>query len=337
MKKMFCLSLLAWMLVCLPCAPALAQTTGIAMDGKVYTFTGDEGTYQADGKTFVIGADAVIVQEPGVPDRVLELVHTESTEIAQDEPHSDVWQAEEESTVICEGTANYETSEAIVAYEQCSYADSETDEAWAKRFEPYAQYGLCCEPDGRMLIYRGQRVRSFTDSYSMSGGVCTIVEFSDDQGVVDIQAERDQTRPIRHSDGSFSPEGLLTGIRVLTEEESAERSKGVRTPQMAVTSDGEMSLAEKQAFFAPYATFGLSYDAASDEVYFQGQRVRRFLDIRQSNGEPLNSGRFHGCMTSIGYSDDDWGEVDVKAIRDYAKPDANGDGALVGMIAERVR
>ena len=65
MKKVFCVSLLALMLVCLLCASALAQTTGIAMDGKVYTFTGGEGTYQADGKTFIIGVESVVVQEPG--------------------------------------------------------------------------------------------------------------------------------------------------------------------------------------------------------------------------------------------------------------------------------
>lgn len=86
MKKVFCVSLLALMLVCLLCASALAQTTGIAMDGKVYTFTGGEGTYQADGKTFIIGADAVIVQEPGFPDRTLELVRTQDTAILLDGP-----------------------------------------------------------------------------------------------------------------------------------------------------------------------------------------------------------------------------------------------------------
>ena len=84
MKKVFCVSLLALMLVCLLCASALAQTTGIAMDGKVYTFTGGEGTYQADGKTFIIGVESVVVQEPGLPDRVLELHKTEGTEIMRD-------------------------------------------------------------------------------------------------------------------------------------------------------------------------------------------------------------------------------------------------------------
>lgn len=52
---------------------------------------------------------------------------------------------------------------------------------------------------------------------------------------------------------------------------------------------------------------------------------------------PLDSGRFHGSMTSMVCCDDGQGEVDVEVIRDYTKPDANGDGALIGMVAERVR
>ena len=303
MKKVFGVSLLALMLVCLLCASALAQTTGIAMDGKVYTFTGGEGTYQADGKTFIIGVESVVVQEPGLPDRVLELHQTEGTEIMRDGHPAAAGQETDDSTVICEGTA---------------------------------AYGLRCDPGSRMLMYQGQRVRSFIDAYSMSGGVCTIIEYTDEQGTIDLRTERDQTRLIRHADGSLSPEGLLIGLRVLTEDESAERSKGERMPQMTATSEGEMTVAEKQAFFAPYAAFGLCYDAAGDEMVFQGQRVRRFLDVRQSNGEPLDSGRFHGSMTSIVCCDDDQGEVDVEVIRDYTKPDANGDGALIGIIAESV-
>lgn len=337
MNKVLGVSLLALMLVFLLCAPALAQRTGIAMDGKVYTFTGGEGTYQADGKTFIIGTETVIVQEPGFPDCVLELVQTEGTEIAQDEPRSDVRQVTVDSTFICEGTASCESSEAITVYAQYSCADSETDDAWVRRFEPYAEYGLRCDPEGRTLMYQGQRVRSFKDSYSLDGGMCTIIEFTDSQGTVDLQTERDQTKLVRHADGSFSPEGWFTGIRALTKEESAERSESEWTPQTSATSEDEMTLAEKRAFFTPYEAFGLSYYAANDALYYQGQRVRRFLDIRQSNGEPLNSGRFHGSITSIGYGDDDQGEVDVEVIRDYDKPDANGDGALIGMVAERVR
>ena len=164
MKRVFCVSLMALTLVCLCCPSALAQTTGIAMDGKVYTFTGGEGTCQADGKTFIIGADAVVVQEPGVPDRVLELVRTEGTELMQDGHPAAAGQKTDDSTVICEGTAAYEAAEAIAVYEQYSCAYSENDEAWAGRFEPYAEYGLRCDPESRTLRYQGQRVRSFTDA-----------------------------------------------------------------------------------------------------------------------------------------------------------------------------
>lgn len=239
MKKVFCVSLLALMLVCLLCASALAQTTGIAMDGKVYTFTGGEGTYQADGKTFIIGADAVIVQEPGFPDRTLELVRTQDTAIlldGRDGHPAAAGQETDDSIIIREGTAAYEAAEAIAVYTQYSYSYPENDEAWARRFEPYAEYGLSCDPESRTLMYQGQRVRSFTDAYSVREGMCKIIEYTDEQGTIDLQTERDQTRLIRHADGSFSPEGLLTGIRVLTEEESAERSKGERMPQMTATS-----------------------------------------------------------------------------------------------------
>ena len=145
MKKVFGVSLLALMLVCLCCASALAQTTGIAMDGKVYTFTGGEGTYQADGKTFIIGVESVVVQEPGLPDRVLELHQTEGTEIMRDGHPAAAGQETDDSIIIREGTAAYEAAEAIAVYEQYSYSYPENDEAWARRFAPYAEYGLRCD------------------------------------------------------------------------------------------------------------------------------------------------------------------------------------------------
>lgn len=99
------------------------------MDGKVYTFTGGEGTYQADGKTFIIGVESVVVQEPGLPDRVLELHQTEGTEIMRDGHPAAAGQETDDSTVICEGTAAYEAAEAIAVYEQYSYSYPENDEA----------------------------------------------------------------------------------------------------------------------------------------------------------------------------------------------------------------
>lgn len=113
MKKVFGVSLLALTLACLLCTPALAQTTGIAMDGKVYTFTGGEGTYQADGKTFIIGAESVTVREPGLPDRVMELDRAEGTELMQNGRIAAAGQETDDSIIIREGTAVCEAAEAI--------------------------------------------------------------------------------------------------------------------------------------------------------------------------------------------------------------------------------
>ena len=76
MKKAKWSVLIGMALSVMLCVPALAQTTGIAVDGKVYTFMGSEGAYEADGKTFVIGRDTVTIKQPGKADRILTLIHT---------------------------------------------------------------------------------------------------------------------------------------------------------------------------------------------------------------------------------------------------------------------
>lgn len=65
----------------LMCASALAQTMGIALDGKAYSFTGGEDRYSIDGKTFIIGEDSVLVQEDGKPDRLLPIERIVEDEI----------------------------------------------------------------------------------------------------------------------------------------------------------------------------------------------------------------------------------------------------------------
>ena len=61
LKKLFP-TLLATLMIATLCVPALAQTTSIALDGEVYTFVGDAGSYQANGKTFIIGRNSVTVR-----------------------------------------------------------------------------------------------------------------------------------------------------------------------------------------------------------------------------------------------------------------------------------
>lgn len=49
-----------------------------------------------------------------------------------------------------------------------------------------------------------------------------------------------------------------------------------------------------------------------------------------SNGETFSSGNFKGSMRQIN-NPDGKGEVDVYAVRDYGKPDADGNGTLTGI------
>ena len=132
------------------------------------------------------------------------------------------------------------------------------------------------------------------------------------------------------------PSGKLTGLRSLSDAEFATRDLTEWTrPQASdtyATSGTPMTEKEARAFYAPYAQFGLTYDSKTGSLVYQGQVVRRFLDVWTSNGEALDSGKFSGTMTNLW---NDAGTVDVTTIRDYANPDAEGNGRLTGLTVEK--
>lgn len=343
-------------LALLLCVSAMAQTTGIEVDGKTYTFTGGKGTYEADGKTFVIGADTVTIREAGKPDRVLPLLETKGTDIVQDTGAVFIEQGREtsfssfianaampiteytQSSFPVDAVAGNSTSAATEDHFQFSYAAEDVVGANKARFDLYAKFGLSYDAAGDVLYYQGQRVRIFQDQYPLDEQSFAGQEHVDAQGVIDIKTQRDHSRQVYNPDGSIDPAGTLTGLYVLTDAEFAARNLSDWThpaTQVANAMEGaEMTPAEKQAFYAPYAAFGLTYDAVTDTLTYQSMRVRQMTDIRQSNGEPLESGRFQGVMTHIG---GDIGDVDVQILRDYSKPDAAGDGLLIGIQAQKVR
>lgn len=95
-----------------------------------------------------------------------------------------------------------------------------------------------------------------------------------------------------------------------------------------------MTPVEKETMYAPYVAFGFHYDVSTDILSYQGKGLLQLIDIRQSNGESLDSKRFHGVITCIGGED---GEIDVETIRDFTKPDAAGNDTLIGISVEQVR
>lgn len=245
MKKPLWMGLLAAMLALLLCAPGLAETTGVAVDGKIYVFSGTQGSYVAGGKTFIIGEDSVTIRQSGMPDRVLPLVPM-AGDVAAEEPRR-------------------AAGSSLTAAEE---AGDRAGEVW----------------DAGMIEEAGEQAGEILD-----------------QGTAKEDAS-----------SAFIPGTTLGG--------------------QAQESGAEPSCAEKAALFSAYAAVDITYDAASDRLYYQGRPVRRFADIRQ----PMGEGADGSVTVSALYINADEGEVDVEIIRDFTAPDARGDGALAGLIVTPV-
>lgn len=102
------------------------------------------------------------------------------------------------------------------------------------------------------------------------------------------------------------------------------------TSPMAYSEEGNVTTDELAKEYAVYKPFGLTYDKKNGCLYYKGKLVRYFTDIMSSNGESFSSGKFKGSMRQIN-NPDGKGEVDVYAVRDHGKPDAEGHGTLTGI------
>lgn len=317
MKKLWIFCTVA-MLMLTAGSSALAAATGIQMDGTVYVFYSDEGTFETDGKQFILRENEVVVKEEGKENRVLPLEHT--VEAAGD---------------VCAENVPFEMY--MQTTELSKAVQGSTEVVDAARFGQYARFGLSYDASTDALYYQGKRVRIFEDSYPLENQSSASIEHVDEQGTIDVKAVRNLSQRVYNQDGSYAPGGVLTGLSVLSDAEFAARDitqwTQSRNNQNAAIAGVELTPQERAAFFAPYASMGLYYNAETDALYYQGKRVRRFLDVRRSNGEPMSSGNFQGEMSSIW---DDDGVVDVEIIRDYTRPDENGNGTAVGVAATYV-
>lgn len=333
MKKTWMLVLGALLLTAVA-ASALAQTTGIALDDGIYVFPGGEGSYEADGRTFIIEENTVTVREAGKEDLVLSLeTGAEGVEIVTGPAlpvEETVFFAYDENV---EGVARTEC--VVEAVEGAACAESAAED-WSE----YARFGLSHDAREDALYYQGRRVRIFEDEYALGDQGNARREHIDAAGEIDVRALRDAARQVNNADGYGNPGGTIVGLEVLSDAEFAARKLEdwtVREQEAScVAMEGERAFdpEEMKAFYAPYEAFGLRYDVEKNALYYGERRVRDFVDVRQSNGESMGNGHFKGVMTHL-YDED--GEVDVETIRDKSRPDADGDGKLVGLRVAEIR
>ncbi len=197
-------------------------------------------------------------------------------------------------------------------------------------FKPYEPFGLTYDSGKKELQYQGKTVRWFEDYYTVEDGIQAGNDFFDENGVVDVYAVRDFTSLVRSEDGSFDPSGKLVGVKEFSEAEFAARDVEaiINPPAMAALAGDPPSAKELEGMAKEYEAFGVTYDMKKDQWYFSGEKVRFFRDVLTSNGEDLTSGKFKGAIRTLGSAD---GTVDIYTVRDFAHPDASGNGTLTGV------
>lgn len=307
-------------------AAATAAASSIAMDGKTYTFFSEHGTYEVDGKTFILEGQTMRVREPGRAERTFPLESSAGTEVIAD---AGMARADTQRGTAYDVTYDQEAVSAEAYSETTIVAEEGIDNE--PGYLQYAPYGLVYDAQRDILTYDGQRVRIFEDGYPVGDGAYCTLEHCDMQGIVDVTVQRDLSVRRYNPDGSFDPSGQITGLSALSPAAFAARDLSAWTSPRRTSADasGEpMTADEKEAFYAPYRPFGITYDRAGDRLMYGGERVRSFLDVRQSNGEDFSSGRFKGTMTM--FTEDD-GTIDITILRDYAQPDSQGNGTITGI------
>lgn len=213
-------------------------------------------------------------------------------------------------------------------------SDSMAETGLQERFRLYEPFGMTYDADENALWYHGKRVRWFEDYYPLDEETGAGIDFFDEHGTTDVYAVRDLQNPIRHLDGSFDPGGRITGLKECSEQEFKARDiAAIKNPPVKTATaaeDGTLTEQEKQKIAGEYAAFGVTGDAETGIWYFHGQKVRFFLDILTSNGEPADSGNFHGSIRQ--WQNDD-GEIDIYTVRDFQKQNDEKNGTLKSIQA----
>ncbi|WP_019534631.1 M56 family metallopeptidase [Paenibacillus ginsengihumi] len=246
------------------------------------------------------------------------------------------------------------------AAEEAAYA--ETPEGKAELFAVYEPYGLTYNKSTDQLFYKGELVRYFADYYPIDEDSSAGNDYLNEKGTIDVHGVRDLSKLPRHADSSIDPSGKLIGVEPYSQAEFNARDieKLKNPPQTDAVSVDESSMANTSAgtaqefsneasstastaaysagdditpdelakIYAVYEPFGVTYDKKKDRLYYNGKLVREFIDILSSNGEELESGKFEGSMRQMNRPD---GKVDIKAVRDYKKLNAEGEGKLIGI------
>ena len=198
------------------------------------------------------------------------------------------------------------------------------------KFLPYNEFGLEYNADSKELLFDGELVRCFDDTYYIDEEIAGVTFFNE-KGKVDVQAVHD-IKANHKEDGSIDPAGKLFGLKKLSKEEFDGRDVSALNAKIQTIAEAgnPLSSQEKKEIYEEYKDFGVTYDADKDEVSYNGKKVRYLIDVMSSNGKNLKEGDFKGSVRNFSCGD---GEIDIYTERDYSKLDTQGNGTLQNVKA----
>lgn len=237
--------------------------------------------------------------------------------------------------IIMTGATLVAAAGKTVTYIDSAEENKEIQKDKAEIYAAYEQYGLTYSKSTEQLSYNGKLIRYFEDYYPIGepqNGGYSGIDYFNEKGVIDVHGVRDLLQLNLNPDGSTDPSGKLIGVEAYSQAEfEARDTEELKNPPMQSTAaerGSELTPDELAKLYSAYEPFGVTYDKKQDCFYYNGKLVRQFVDVLASNGESFSGGKFKGAMRQMGNPN---GEIEIEAVRDYIKPDANGYGALIGV------
>jgi len=152
-------------------------------------------------------------------------------------------------------------------------------------YAKYAVFGISISDDGTKLLYEGQPVRLFVDEKSEAEAF-----YLDEAGGTNLSVVRNAA-------------GAITGIESITEQKAQEYQAAFFADEPGNVRAAQDSAPTGQNKYDQYQPFGITYSATAEALYFNGKRVKLFVD-------QYADGWFGAFWT------DDAGTVNLAVIRD---------------------
>lgn len=156
-------------------------------------------------------------------------------------------------------------------------------------YEKYSAYGIKLSEDGKRLLYNGDQIRLFVDDHSN-----TQAFFLDEEGMLDLAI-------IRNSEGN------ILGVELISEQKALEYRNAFYNEDVNISLNNQNISGINENFnkYEEYAPYHIEYSENGEILYYNGQRVRLFVDI-------LSDGSY------VTYWFDEAGTINVSAVRNSA-------------------